>query len=276
VRELIAIANREQADLPPWQRLKLFPSDALAVACLEADGLNLDAVPAPGQWACLRPFNAIEWGGVVENCIEMVHPQNVEAALLAARVCGLSNAGIDMISLDISEPWDRNGAVINEVNYAPQTRPAPGFEFMLDALLDHYFPAAGRIPVRVFLGGAKALQAARSDQQLLVEQGAACLLVAADQTLDPSGQPLLTAARGLFERCLAVLSDPRSDALVVAVQTGEWLSTGLPFDRPDSVIDCGDPLLSSAGQPPAVVRARLKALLAGSASGSQAGSPPHR
>ncbi len=268
VRDLIAHANRVQVALPPWQRLKPFPSDPLAAACLGRQGLDFEAVPAPGEWACLRPFSSIESGGELENCTDTIHPVNVEAALLAARVCGLNNAGVDMISLDISEPWHRNGAVINEINFAPQTNPAPGFEFMLDRLLAHHFPARGRIPVTVYLGGRKAFESAQIHQRRLGAQGVECSLVAFDRTLDPAGEPVTTAAVGLFGRCLALLCDPRIEALAVAVQTGEFLSTGLPFDRPDQVIDCGDALLNTAKLPQALARARLSALLAASTRGT--------
>jgi cyanophycin synthetase len=261
VRSLIASANFEQQNLPPWRRLKPFPSDALAITCLERDGLNLDSVPAQEQWALLRPFSSIEWGGVVENCTETAHPENIAAAIQAARLCNLTNAGVDMISMNIREPWSCNGAVINEVNYAPQSRGAAGFEFMLDRIHEHYFPNAGRIPLYVYLGGPRALQAARQCQKLLGAKGVACSLAAFDRSLDPLGQPQSTAAQGLFARCLALLLDPATEALAIAVQTGEWLQTGLPFDRPAQRVDCGDPLMDCGPLPQAVVRARLRALL---------------
>ena len=261
MRALIENANNEQQRCPPWQRLKPFPSDDLAIACLKRDGLTLDSVPAEGQWALLRPFSSIEWGGVVENCTQTVHPENVAAAVRAARICRLTNAGIDIISSDISEPWWSNGAVINEVNYAPQTKPAPGFEFMLDRIHEHYFPEAGRIPVHVYLGGNRALHAAHQCQKQLAVKGIGCSLVAFDRSLNPLGQIIHTTAKGLFARCLALLCDPSTEALAVAVQTDEWLQTGLPFDRPDQWVDCGDLLLNSGKLPQAVVRARLKALL---------------
>jgi cyanophycin synthetase len=261
VRNLIASANMEQLSLPPWQRLKPFPSDALAITCLKRDGLTLDSVPAEGQWACLAPFNGSEWGGVVENCTETAHPDNVAAAVLAARVCHLTNAGVDLISVDISQPWSGNGAVINEVNYAPESGGGVGFEFKLDRIHEHYFPDAGRIPLHVYLGGHRALQIALQFQKQLGAQGVACSLVAFDRSLDPSGQPQNTTAQGLFARCLALLLDPATEALAIAVQTGEWLETGLPFDRPAQWVDCGDPLLDCGPLPQAVVRARLRALL---------------
>jgi len=261
VSSLIANANREQQSRPPWRRLKPFPSDELAITCLERDGLTLDSVPAKGEWALLRPFSSIEWGGVVENCTQTAHPENVATAVQATRLCNLTNAGVDMISIDISEPWSRNGAVINEVNFAPQTQPADGFEFMLDCIHEHYFPEAGHIPVHVYLGGQRALQAARQCQKQLAAQGVACSLAAFDRSLNPAGQPQSTTAQGLFSRCLALLCDPATEALAVAVQTGEWLQTGLPFDRTDQLVDCGDSLLDYGQLPQAVVRARLRALL---------------
>ncbi|MAT52233.1 MAG: hypothetical protein CMK32_13725, partial [Porticoccaceae bacterium] len=63
VRQLIEYANAAEQAKPPWNRLKPFPDDALAVENLAAAGLTLDSVPAPGQHAPLRKIQSTAWGG---------------------------------------------------------------------------------------------------------------------------------------------------------------------------------------------------------------------
>src|SRR5690606_14742395 len=105
VSALIDEANAVEAAKPPWSRLKPFPSDALAIQCLAKAGLNLASIPAAGQLAPLRPVQSIAWGGVVEDFLGTIHPDNVRLALQATRVLRLSSAGVDIMSEDIRQPW---------------------------------------------------------------------------------------------------------------------------------------------------------------------------
>lgn len=243
VAELIRQANEEEARKPPWNRLKPFPDDALAQASLAAAGLSLQSIPEEGRWAPLRPIQSVAWGGVVEDFLETIHPDNVELALRATAVLGLSSAGVDVISTDIRRPWHENGAIVNEVNFAPQTTPSRENRRMLPAFLERYCPAGGRIPVEAVLGGAGALQAAKARQQALLAQGLRCHLVSHDAVLSPDGSQVALAGSGLFDHCEAMLMRADVAALVVAVQTDEWLDTGLPFDRLDRVTVLDEPLL---------------------------------
>lgn len=261
VAELIAGKNAERERLPPWSRLVVFPSDSMAEECLARECLRLDTVPAPGQLAPLRPFSSIEWGGVVENFTDTIHPDNIEASVRAARLFGLTTAGIDMISTDITRSWHETGAIINEVNFAPQIGGSVDFTFMLEATFDTLFQEQGRIPVQVFVGGNQAWIRARERQGLLVDQGCRCVLTSHAQTFSPQGRAIVLAADGLFERCRAMLCRSDTDALVVVVQTSEWLMKGLPFDRPSEVVDAGDPLLDAGPMDPRQAKGRLLSLL---------------
>ena len=248
VAALIAEANREQQALPPWKRLKPFPDDKLAQECLQIEGLDLDSVPAAGQLAPLRPFSSIEWGGNLEDLTEVIHPDNVAAALEAAQLLRLATAGVDMISEDIRIPWHQNGAIINEVNYSPQTGQSTGTgpRHTVARTLDQYFNGNGRIPIEVFAGGSLNISPALERQASLLGEGLRCFLTTHSLTLDTDGQPLNLAEGGLFNRVMALLTRRDVDALIVVVQNDELLATGLPFDSINALELLPEPLTLSA------------------------------
>ena len=105
--------------LPPSKRSHLQPIDELALTELVRQGLQIDAVPQAGLFVPLLRIESTAWGGVFEDVTSTIHPENLRAALAASSLCGLEVAGVDMISCDITVPWHANGAVINEVNFAP-------------------------------------------------------------------------------------------------------------------------------------------------------------
>ncbi|CAK6697525.1 hypothetical protein [Synechococcus sp. CBW1107] len=237
VKELIDRANAEQQALPPWKRLKPFPCDDVAVGCLAAHGLTLDSVPAKDDWAPLRPFNAPAWGGVVEDVDQLIHPDNVSLAIEAAKLFDLSNAGIDLITTDISEPWYRNGAAINEVNHSPQSPDSPQ---LLEKVFASHFPANGRIPIEVFVGRSAAWDKAFLKQQEYNSSGFPCWVTDHQRSVDCSGRELHLMAHGLFDRCHALLCRKNVGALIVVVSDQDLFLTGLPFDQPDHLQIVGD------------------------------------
>ena len=50
--------------------------------------------------------------------------------------------------------------------------------------------------------------------------------------------------KGLYLKCLALLADDRIDGLILAIQTDEFFTTGLPFDRINSLVSVNKNLLS--------------------------------
>lgn len=87
-----------------------------------------------------------------------VHPDNIDIAVRAARLFGLRNAGIDIISADIGRPWHENGAIINEVNYAPYFGGNPVAKAKLPDFFDGFTVGDGRIPIIAYVGGEAAWQ----------------------------------------------------------------------------------------------------------------------
>ncbi len=135
--------------------------DVLALTELVRQGLQIDAVPEAAQFVALRRIETTAWGGVDEDVTATIHPENLRAALASGALFGLDVAGIDMISDDITVPWPANGAVINEVNFAPTLGQGVVSRLHVKTHLTRLLGGDGRIPVEVYSGNAVALTNAR-------------------------------------------------------------------------------------------------------------------
>jgi cyanophycin synthetase len=244
VASLIEAANLANLARPPWDRSETWPADELAVATLAAQGLAMESVPANGRKVALRPIESTRWGGDDEDMSTTIHPENARLAEAAARLLGLENAGIDLMTVDITQPWHRNDAVINEVNFAPTLGAAEISRRHVPEFIRRHLGGDGggdgRIPIHVVIGaGTEAEDKARSIQQTLTHRGLRCWVTGARATLDSSGAPHALAVDGLFARVHALLLNATVDAIVMVVEDTALLSTGLPIDRIDEVVGVG-------------------------------------
>lgn len=234
VAELVSEENEELAKQAPWERKKPFLLDDMAVDCLEKAGFSPASIPLQDQFAPLRPIESTEWGGVVEDMMDHIHPDNVRAAMDAAAALGLKVAGVDMISTDISQPWHSNGAIINEVNFAPffgGNMDSPKTSHFLQALVD----GEGRIPVWAVVGSGDLFEAGKNLQAELLAQGLQAFVTSAGRTENAQGDALPMRCNSLFERCIALTMNLRVQAMVMLVDSDELLRTGMPLDRIDKV-----------------------------------------
>ena len=161
VAELIRDANAAEAGRPPWRRSEPFPADAEAVAAMAAAGYALDTIPDAGARVPLRAIESTAGGGFDEEVTDRIHPDNLDIALRATALFGLEVAGIDIITSDIGTPWHANGAIINEVNYAPLLGGGEISRRHVPEFLQRLLGGNGRIPVEAFVGGESAMAAAR-------------------------------------------------------------------------------------------------------------------
>jgi cyanophycin synthetase len=235
VVQLVERARLDNDRLPPWRRAKSITLDALCLQALQAQRYKPEDVPALGARVALRPIESTEWGGDVEDATDELHPDNAAIAEQAARLFRLGNAGVDIITTDISRPWHESGAIINEVNFAPHFGGTSAARRLMPVFLKRYVAGDGRIPVEAFVGGPKAMVAGRARQAALCASGVACFVTSHAHTLSPLGASWAMACDGLFERVLALLMNRHVGALVLVVQTDELLTTGLPVDRLASV-----------------------------------------
>ena len=264
VEALVAAELAEQAGLPPWRRSALRPIDDLARSALAAAGLQATSVPEAGRFVPLRRIESTAWGGVTEEVSDIVHPENLRVAIAAAELIGLDVAGIDIISPDISEPWHRNGAVINEVNFAPLLGGSEVARRHLGEFLARLLDGDGRIPVEAFTGGEAAWRAALDRRGALGGDGAGVFVTSAARTLDGDGQDIPMPLASLYRRARALLLSAKVRVLLLVVQDTEWLATGMPVDRIDSFVGV-DSELHQHGSPAQPITAdedrRLRALL---------------
>lgn len=250
VQALIDRFNQQEARKAKHRRRKPLPTDELALHTLGLDGADLQTVLPPGVRARLRPIESTEWGGLPQVLTDQIHPENVRIAKLATRLLGLNLAGVDIISEDIRQPWYTNGAVINEMNYAPFLGFAYPYQHNgVEQVVKGLFPQGGRIPVEVWVGDQLAWAAALKRQQALLAKGMRAVVTSHLQTMGPDGEvALLLQPDGLFERVRAALMNSETDALLVVVQTDEPLTRGLPLDAVNTVHLVNQNLLS-ANQP---------------------------
>ncbi|MBE3574755.1 MAG: cyanophycin synthetase [Firmicutes bacterium] len=238
VRELVAQANADPRRGPGHDRpLTWIQLDATAEAVLAAQGLRPDSVPPAGRWVRLRDNANLSSGGTAEDVTGQVHPRNAQLASMAARVCGLDVAGVDVVARDISQPLGpANGAII-EVNASPGLRmhlfPSGGPSRPVgDALVEHLFPRGsdGRIPIVAITGTNGKTTVARLVAYLLSLCGGGVGLACSDGIyLD--GELLCEGDNTGPDSARVLLGDRRVRTAVLEVARGGLIQGGLGYDR---------------------------------------------
>jgi cyanophycin synthetase len=191
-------------------------------------------VPANGQKVLLRFIESTKWGEDRGDATSQTHPDNIDLAERAARVLGLTNAGIDIISKDISIPWYQNKAVINEVNYAPHFGATDVARSIMPHYVDQLMHGDGRIPIEIFIGEHLAWEAALKCQQVWIQSGLLAWITSDEQTLNHHGSKVILASSLSFQRTLALLSDKQVEAIAIVIRDDQWLNSGAPVNKIDA------------------------------------------
>jgi len=231
IKSLVERLSRERRLAPPWMQKPEVGLDAATRNELSRQGLRPSDIPELGRKVALRGFEAPIWGGETVDVTEQVHPDNIFLAEATARLLGLHNAGIDLISTDIGVAWHANEAVVNEVNFAPHFGGTMAARQRMGDFMEGLFDTDGRIPIEVFVGGEAALQHAMTRHASLAGSTRGCFLTSHATTLGGDGCAHSLDKSGIFDRASALLLDRRLEHLLLVVQTDELLQTGLPFDR---------------------------------------------
>ena len=250
IKDLVNAECLVQNRMPPWKRSGIRPLDDLAIQMLRRQGWTPESKPEVGRFVALRRIETTAWGGVDEDVTETIHPDNVKAAIEASKLFDLQVAGVDIISQDITQAWYSNGAIINEVNYAPLLGGGEISRSHIPTFLNTLIKDGGRIPIHAHIGGTAALDAAREEWNQMVNSGLRAALVSPQQTLLSDGLPKVMPLAGLYARCRSLILSPDIDALVLVIQDDEFLYTGLPFDSVTVVRDTGGELVSHSEKSP--------------------------
>jgi cyanophycin synthetase len=214
VAQLVDAEVQRQRTQPPWRRTEIRPVDGLAVAAMKRDGVLPESVPDENVMVPLRRIESTAWGGIDEEVSDRIHPDNLAIAIRAAELFGLHVAGIDIITPDITVPWHVNGAIINEVNFAPLFGGGEISRRYIPIFLKELIDGQGRIPIEVFEGQDAAGKASQMHAEM-AKRGLRCFLTTRSQTLDAKFQELKMASQGISNRVRALLCRPEVDAIVV-------------------------------------------------------------
>ena len=199
---------------------------------LKRQGLTPDSVPEAGRRVLVK-----RTGNMTTDITDIVHPDIAYQAVLAARVVGLDIAGVDVVTPDITQPLDKVGGVVVEVNAGPSLlmhlNPAEGqARDVGQAIADHLFPGSdnGRIPLVGLMGDADTTRAAKLTAWLLHLKGWTTGLACADGLY--LNQRCLQTHGGMdFDNAQRLLVNRSVQAAVFETDARHLLTEGLPYDR---------------------------------------------
>lgn len=238
VRELVDLVNadprRGSGHATSLTRIRF---DDIALACLAAQGLQADSVPAKGRRVVLRNNANLSTGGSATDVTDDVHPEVAARAVTAAQTIGLDICGVDLVCETMLRPLeDQHGGVV-EVNAAPGLRmhTAPSYGQPRDvgkAVIDDMFPAGedGRIPVVAVTGTNGKTTTVRLIAHLFAASGLRVGMTNTDGVYVNGHQTDSGDCAGP-RSARNVLAHPEVDAAVFETARGGILREGLGFDR---------------------------------------------
>lgn len=126
---------------------------------LAKQNLTLETVLDADVKCYLKGTANLSTGGTSTDVTDMVHPDNIFICERISRVIGLDLCGIDIMAQNLSEPLNKTGGVVLEVNAAPGFRmhlaPAKGLPRNVAApVIDMLYPTGKscRIPIIAVTG----------------------------------------------------------------------------------------------------------------------------
>ena len=211
VRQLVDDQVFQESQRPPWRRSEMKPLDSLALKTLEMLEIKPDSIPGKGVMVPLRQIESTQWGGVDEEVTTTIHEENLRIALEATALFNLHVAGIDIITSDITKPWHANGAIINEVNFAPLFGGAEISRSHIPEFFTQFIEGNGKIPIAVF----NTKKAALAFQKEQIIQGKRCYLITSSQIMNEHMQEIVMPLSGLNQKIRALILRPDVDAISI-------------------------------------------------------------
>ncbi|MEJ2319170.1 MAG: cyanophycin synthetase [Gemmatimonadales bacterium] len=240
VEELVEELNRDpRRGIGHEKVLTRIEFDRQADRLLSLAGLTREGVPEEGQVVYLRSTGNLSTGGTAVDVTDVVHPDNREMAVRAARAIGLDVAGVDFLTPDIARSHKEVGGAICEVNAAPGFRmhvaPAEGTpRDVAKPVMTMLFPAGSpaRIPISAITGTNGKTTTARMLAHIMKLKGHTVGLTTTDGVYIDGQLSLAGDMTGPMATQM-VLRDPTIDMAVLEMARGGLLRAGMGCQRCD-------------------------------------------
>jgi cyanophycin synthetase len=217
--------------------------DHQAERLLLQKGYTKDSVPPKGEMVFLRSTGNLSTGGTAIDKTDVIHPDNREMAVRAAKAVGLDVAGVDFLTTDISRSYADSGGAICEINAAPGFRmhvaPSEGTSRdVAGPVMDMLFPpgSPSRIPIASITGTNGKTTTARMLAHIFKMTGHHVGLSSTDGVYIDGHKTVSGDMTGPIAARM-ILRDPSVDVAVLETARGGLLRRGMGY-RNSNVSAC--------------------------------------
>jgi len=211
--------------------------DHQALRLLAQKGYTPESVPPEGEVVYLRSTANLSTGGTAVDVTDVIHPENRDVAVRAAKAIGLDIAGIDFLTTDITKSHRATGGAICEVNAAPGFRmhvaPSEGTpRDVAGPVLDMLFPPGtpSRIPIASVTGTNGKTTTVRMIAHVLKLAGHHVGLATTDAVYIDGHKTVEGDMTGPTSARM-ILRDPSVDVAVLETARGGLLRRGMGYRR---------------------------------------------
>jgi cyanophycin synthetase len=213
--------------------------DHQANRVLGLQGYDRNSVPAKDAVVYLRSTGNLSTGGTAVDMTDVVHPDNREMAVRAAKAIGLDVAGVDFLTTDITRSYKETRGAICEVNAAPGFRmhvqPSEGQpRDVAGPVMDMLFPpgSPSRIPVHAITGTNGKTTTARMLAHIHKLSGSTVGLATTDGVYIDGQRSVEGDMTGPVAARM-VLRDPTVEVAVLETARGGLLRAGMGYRKCD-------------------------------------------
>ena len=238
IKELVDIVNEDpRRGIGHEKVLTRLELDYQAERLMRAAEVDENTVLEDGQVFYLRATANLSTGGTAIDLTDVVHHDNREMAMRAAKAIGLDVAGVDFMTPDITKSYREVGGGICEVNAAPGFRmhvaPTEGTpRDVAGPVMDMLFPpqTPTRIPIVGITGTNGKTTTARMVAHIMKMSGSTVGLTTTDGVYIDGERTAVGDMTGPMAAQM-VLRDPTVDAAVLETARGGMLRAGLGYNE---------------------------------------------
>lgn len=235
VLELIGGLNAQRSRNKQRSRYQVpIPIDEALLNHLRGLGVGLNDRLPLGQWLTLRSNANLSTGGVAQDVTDRVHPEIHAMARRLTTALGMSVAGLDLMTTDVSKPMAETGAQVIEINHTPGLDLIMAAGIEPDGLLRRVLgPRVGRVPTTLRIVAPQDLAQER-ETWLASRRGPGDAWVMG-QEVGVGDWCRKALEPGAWSAVAQALRDPATERLLVVCTPDELYQWGMPLDRFDQV-----------------------------------------